>query len=194
MDYSALTGIMAFLRKAENLKNTLRSAYTSNGRRESSAEHSWRLCLLVLATGGFFEGIDVGKLLRLAVVHDLGEAVSGDISAVDQTAAIGKSELERHGMLEICADLPPDLQIELLSLWDEYEAASTPEARIIKGLDKLETIAQHNQGKNPPEFDYEFNLAYGQEYMDFHPLLRQIRDILDGETRRKAAVADSPEN
>ena len=69
------------MRKAENLKNTLRSAHTSNARHESSAEHSWRLCLLVLVIGRFFEGIAVNKLLRPAVIHDLGEAVSGDIPA-----------------------------------------------------------------------------------------------------------------
>jgi len=89
-------------------------------------------------------------------------------------------------MCELCSDLPPDLKTEMLALWDEYEAASTPEAKIIKGLDKLETIIQHNQGKNPLDFDYEFNLAYGQEYMGFHPLLAQVREILDRETHAKA--------
>lgn len=187
MKQTILTSILAFMRKTENLKNTLRSSHTSNGRHESSAEHSWRLCLLVLTMGRFFEGIDADKLLRMAVVHDLGEAVSGDIPATRQQGAPDKSEQERRGMCELCADLPPELQADLLALWDEYEAGSTPEARIIKGLDKLETIAQHNQGRNPPEFDYAFNLAYGQDYMDAHPLLRRMRDILDEETRMNSA-------
>ncbi len=186
MDHNMLAGIIVFMRKAENLKNTLRSAHTSNGRHESSAEHSWRLCLFVMVISKFFDGIDADKLLRLAVIHDLGEAVCGDIPAIHQIASTGKATVERLGMCELCADLPPDLQAELLALWDEYDTASTPEARIIKGLDKLETISQHNQGRNPPDFDYAFNLAYGQEYMDFHPLLKQIRAILDGETRIRA--------
>lgn len=191
MDHTTLTGILSFMRKAENLKNTLRSAHTSNGRCESSAEHSWRLCLFVLVIGKFFEGINTDKLLKLAVVHDLGEAISGDIPAIHQSATPGKSDMERQGMRELCSDLPPDLKTELLALWDEYEDASTPEAQIIKGLDKLETIIQHNQGKNPPDFDYEFNLAYGQEYMGFHSLLTQVREILDKETQAKACGSES---
>lgn len=180
MDYSMVTGILSFLRKAENLKNTLRSAHTSSGRCESSAEHSWRLCLLVLVMGKFFEDIDADKLLRLAVIHDLGEAVCGDVPAIEQSGVRNKAELERQGMHDLCIDLPCALKAEL---WEEYETARTQEARIVKGLDKLETIAQHNQGKNTPEFNYTFNLSYGQEYMDFHPLLKQIREILDTETR-----------
>lgn len=186
MDNDTLIGIISFLDKAENLKNTLRSAHTSNGRHESSAEHSWRLCLFVMIVSRFLDDIDADKLLRLAVIHDLGEAVSGDIPAIEQEAMPDKSMLERKGMCELCADLPPDVRAELLALWDEYDAASTPEAQIIKGLDKLETIAQHNQGINPPEFNYEFNLAYGVEYTNSHPLLNKIRDILDQETRMKA--------
>ncbi len=186
---NTLVGIIAFMRKAENLKNTLRSAHTSQGRQESSAEHSWRLGLLALVMGGFFEGADMLRLLQLALVHDLGEAVSGDIPAVLQDGAPDKQEQERQGLCELCADLPSPLQAQMLALWDEYEAAATPEARVIKALDKMETIAQHNQGRNPPAFDYAFNLAYGQEYMDFHPSLRQLRDMLDKETKMRAKEA-----
>lgn len=178
-------GILEFLRKAENLKNTLRSAHTTKGRHESTAEHSWRLSLLVLIIASNFEGINRERLLKLAIVHDLGEAVCGDIPAVLQSDITEKSVLEREGMSTLCADLPFDLQAELLELWDEYEGASTPESCIIKALDKLETIIQHNQGENPASFNYAFNLEYGQEYMDYHPLLRQLRDILDIETKEK---------
>lgn len=191
MDCSMVTGILSFLRKAENLKNTLRSAHTSSGRCESSAEHSWRLCLLVLVVGKFFENIDADKLLKLAVIHDLGEAVCGDVSAVERSGVSNKSELERQGMHDLCIDLPCTLKNDLLALWEEYETARTQEARIVKGLDKLETIAQHNHGKNPPEFNYAFNLSYGQEYMGFHPVLKQIREILDTETRIKSVKQEN---
>src|SRR3712207_8775567 len=52
----------------------------------------------------------------------------------------------------------------IVGLWDEYESARSREAAIAKGLDKLETILQHTQGRNPPDFDYAFNLGYGQRY------------------------------
>ena len=186
MGQERIMNILAFLRKAENLKNTLRSAHTTNGRQESTAEHSWRLSLLVLVFARDFEGINIERLLKLAIVHDLGEAVCGDIPAVHQSGIANKSILEREAMSNLCVDLPVDLQAELLDLWDEYEGGRSPESRIIKGLDKIETIIQHNQGKNPETFDYAFNLGYGQEYMDSHPLLRQIRYFLDEETKVKA--------
>ena len=75
---------------------------------------------------------------------------------------------------------------EIVHLWDEYEAAVTPEARIAKALDKQETIMQHNQGRNPSSFDYAFNLGYGSKYTADHPLIVEIRRILDEETSSRA--------
>ena len=74
----------------------------------------------------------------------------------------------------------------MVELWDEYEEAASPEAKLAKGLDKLETILQHNQGKNPPDFDYRFNLNYGKNYTAGHPLVTSIRTILDRETEVRA--------
>ena len=66
------------------------------------------------------------------------------------------------------------------------EAAATPEARLAKALDKLETVMQHNQGQNPPGFDYAFNLGYGRKYTDGHPLIEAMRAAVDRETRARA--------
>lgn len=68
-------------------------------------------------------------------------------------------------------------------------AASSPEAIIAKGLDKLETILQHNQGENPVDFDYAFNLGYGQRQTSAHPLLAEIRTLLDDETKERAQAS-----
>jgi putative hydrolase of HD superfamily len=81
-----------------------------------------------------------------------------------------------------------------MALWEEYENAMSPEARIVKGLDKLETILQHNQGINPPGFDYAFNLGYGQKHKGSHPLLLQIRALLDADTRGRHASSASGSN
>jgi putative hydrolase of HD superfamily len=83
------------------------------------------------------------------------------------------------------------MQREITELWDEYEAAKTPEARLAKALDKLETIMQHTQGKNPEAFDYRFNLAYGRDHTAGSPLIAQVRAILDAETERLAKEADA---
>ena len=79
-----LDGILEFLRATERLKVVTRSAYTSDGNRESVAEHSWRLCLMALVLRGEFPEVDLGKLLAMCVVHDLGEAIGGDVPAPEQ--------------------------------------------------------------------------------------------------------------
>jgi putative hydrolase of HD superfamily len=192
-----LHGTLTFLREAERLKSVLRSAYTSTGQQESTAEHSWRLCLMAMVFEGEFTGLDFGRILKLCVLHDLGEALHGDIPAVQQDQSPNKSALERADLQTLMQPLPLALSDGFLALWDEYENASSPEARIVKGLDKLETILQHNQGENPPGFDYAFNLDYGQKYMGAHPLLAQIRALLDADTRARhasaTAAASAPE-
>ena len=188
-----LHGILAFLRGAERLKTVTRSGWTSAGQPESVAEHTWRLCLLALVLGPRFPGVRMERLLRICIVHDLGEAIGGDIPAPVQAErarsapdAGGKSAQERRDLLELLAPLPDESRAEIVALWDEYEDARTPEARLAKGLDKLETILQHTQGKNPPDFDYRFNLGYGRQYTADDPLLAAMRALLDEETERRA--------
>jgi putative hydrolase of HD superfamily len=183
MSPNELQGSLTFLREAERLKGVLRSAYTSTGQQESTAEHSWRLCLMAMVFEGEFTGLDFGKVLKLCVLHDLGEALHGDVPAVQQDQNPNKSELERADLQTLMQTLPASISDVFMSLWEEYENASSPEARIVKGLDKLETILQHNQGDNPTGFDYGFNLDYGQKHMGAHPLLSQIRALLDMDTR-----------
>jgi putative hydrolases of HD superfamily len=130
-------------------------------------------------------GIDLSRLLRMCLIHDLGEAIGGDVPAPAQTPEAGKAARERGDLLELTASLPPALAAEIVELWDEYEAAASPEARLAKGLDKLETILQHTQGSNPADFDYAFNLAYGQRYTAADPVLAALRARLDEETARR---------
>ena len=184
-----LAGILEFLRSAERLKNVHRSAWTSEGQPESVAEHSWRLCLMAVVLSGYFDAIDVARLLKMCIIHDLGEAISGDIPAVKQDASAPKSGAERLDLLQLVAPLPQRARAEIIALWDEYEAAASPEAKIAKALDKLETIMQHNQGANPADFDYRFNLTYGERFTRDHPVIVAIRAVLDAETAAKSGSA-----
>ncbi|MBY0490444.1 MAG: HD domain-containing protein [Gemmatimonadaceae bacterium] len=186
IDPAELHGILTFLRRAEALKMTTRTSWTSDGAPETVASHTWRLCLMAMVLAPCVPGIDLGKLLRICVVHDLGEAIGGDISAVLQAGVPSKAAQERADLLELTKELPVSLRDELVALWDEYESASSPEARLAKGLDKLETILQHNQGAMPAGFDFRFNLGYGATYTSSEPALRQVREVLDGETERRA--------
>jgi putative hydrolases of HD superfamily len=195
MTADELSGVLDFLRASERLKATHRSAYTSEGQQESVAEHTWRLCLMAMVLAPEFPGVDFARLVKICLVHDLGEAVGGDVPAPEQArrlaagVATGKGKDERRDLLTLLQPLPSALQAEIAELWDEYEAAKTPEARLAKALDKLETIMQHTQGKNPLHFDYAFNLDYGREHTAGQALIVEIRAILDAETARLAKEA-----
>lgn len=188
MDADERAGVLAFLRRAERLKDTVRSAHTSAGRPESVAEHTWRLCLMAVVLGPYYPAVDFGRLLRMCIIHDLGEALHGDIPAPLQQG--DKSGAERDDLWTLTEPLPPERRDEIRALWEEYEAARTPEARLAKAFDKLETLLQHTQGKNPPDFDYRFNLTYGRDYTRGDPLIEALREALDAETERRAREAE----
>jgi putative hydrolase of HD superfamily len=193
MTEGELDGLLKFLRDAERLKNVRRSAYTSDGHQESVAEHSWRLTLMATLLAREFPDVDVARLIRMCIVHDLGEAIGGDIPAPEQARRVsegaleGKSAAERRDLLTLLEPLPTSMRDDILSLWDEYEGAETLTARLAKALDKLETILQHTQGLNPPGFDYEFNLLYGRKHTESPPLIAAIRAILDRATEARAS-------
>jgi putative hydrolase of HD superfamily len=191
IDPGRLEGMIDFLQSASALKDTLRTGRTASGRRESTADHSWRLCLLAMLLADDLEGLDLVRLLQLCVVHDLAEAVTGDVPAPDQAAADGRKERERDALRLLCAPLQEDLQRRIEDLCAEYDAGCTPESVMAKGLDKIETMLQHLLGANPPGFDYRFNLTYGRRITDRHPVLRQIRSSLDSQMRRRIE-ADPP--
>jgi putative hydrolases of HD superfamily len=197
MNASELAGVLGFLRGAERLKLVSRSSFTSEGDPESVADHSWRLCLMALVLRHRFPEVDFGRVLEICVVHDLGEAIGGDVPAPEQARRLaagspGKAEAERRDLLTLLEPLPEVPRRELLALWDEYEAGETTEAQMAKALDKLETILQHNQGKNPEGFDYRFNLAYGERFTASPPDVRAIRQELDRETSALADAAEAP--
>lgn len=181
MDETEARARLDFLEKAEALKDTLRSGFTGAGRREDTASHSWRLCLWLVTFADAFEGLDLARALSMAVVHDLPEAVVGDTPATEERA--DKQEVERAGLAELSAALTPERRAALRALWEEYEAGESLEARVVKGLDKLETILQHTQGANPPGFDHSFNLHYGRAQTDAHPILALLRELVDERTR-----------
>jgi putative hydrolase of HD superfamily len=181
-----LDGVLRFLRATERLKTVTRSGHTSAGSPESVAEHTWRLALMAMVLYGRAPDVDLARLLKMCLVHDLGEAVGGDVPAPAQAAAPGKAARERADLLGLVASLPDEVGREIVALWDEYEAADSREARLAKGLDKLETILQHTQGDNPADFDYAFNLEYGRRYTGTDPLLRALRARLDEATARRA--------
>lgn len=179
--YMEIEKYVAFIKRAEGLKSVVREAWTSSGRHESTAEHSWRLALLTGLLAPAFQ-VDLGKALMMCLVHDLGELYMGDVSAASLPDEAWKHAAEERDVKRVLSVLPEESRSGLLALWKEYNDCSSTEARLVKALDKAETIIQHNQGENPPDFDYKFNLTYGRQYFSDNPLLLKLRELLDTDT------------
>lgn len=188
-----LDRIIDFINEAEGLKSVERTAWTAAGRRESTAEHSWRLALLAGLLLGRYPDLDGQRVLLLCLCHDLGERYDGDVSAALQTDAGEKHAREREAVEYLASLLPEGDRDRIVGLWQEYDRGQTPEARLVKALDKAETILQHNQGDNPPDFDYDFNLTYGAAYFQGDPLLEQLRQRLDRDTENRMENSASPD-
>src|SRR5258705_7026391 len=114
MRYDDLIGSLDFIAAAERLKDVERSGWTSAGRRDTVAGHSWRLSLLALALHHELPGVDLGRLLSLCIIHDLGEAIHGDIPAPAQQGQPDKSAAERADFVQLVAPLPPAARAELI--------------------------------------------------------------------------------
>src|SRR3954447_2184239 len=120
MESDELDGILTFLRGAERLKTVVRSGWTSAGQPESVAEHTWRLCLMAMVLYGSHPAIDLARLLKMCLIHDLGEALGGDVPAPLQQVGSPKAGKERADLQALIASLPRDRQSEIENLWDEY--------------------------------------------------------------------------
>jgi putative hydrolase of HD superfamily len=186
MSPEAAAGVLAALRLAGRLKDQARSGLLASGRAEGVAEHSWRVALLGLLLAEELAPVDLGRLLALALVHDLGEALSGDVPAPRQAGDAGeRAAREARDVAAVFAPLPEAARGRLLALWSEAAAAQTREARLLKGLDRLETLTTHTDAEQAPGFDHGFNLGYGRAWTEGEPAFAALRALLDAATRER---------
>ena len=173
------------LRVAERLKDTTRHCYTSGGRHESVAEHSWRMTLMAYLVADAFPQADLLKLLKMCLIHDLGECFTGDIPAFDKTEE--HEELEERLLGEWIDTMPEPIRSEWKVLFAEMNARQTLEAKIFKALDNLEAVIQHNESDISTWLDkeYEMNLTYGYDRVAFSEYLTAVRDEVKADTIRK---------
>lgn len=176
--------LMNFLHAIEKMKCNTRHCWTSTGRHESVSEHSYRLALMAFLLRDSLPGADMDRVLRMCLVHDWGEAVTGDIPSFEKTAADEATEDEAVSALT--ARLPGQRE-ELDALFAELTALETPEARIYKALDKLEAVISHNESPLSTwlEQERELNLSYGEEECAPFPFLAELRLLARLETEEK---------
>ena len=183
--------VLEILHVAERLKCNTRHCDTSTGRRESVAEHSWRLCLfaMLLEQEPEFRSLDTGRVLRMCLIHDLGETFTGDIPAFSKSA---QDEGREQALYEDwIAQFPPANRAQFQALLAEMTALATPEAKLHKALDKLEAVIQHNEASLDSWLPLEYDLqrTYGQEAVEFSPYLRALKAEIDRWTEEKIAAA-----
>ena len=182
--------LLRVLHTAERLKDETRHCYTSGGRHESVAEHSWRLALMALFLRDEFPTLDIDRVIRMCLIHDLGECFTGDIPSFLKSG--GDEERERSALEAWVASLPAPYSVELKTLYAEMDALETDEARLYKALDKLEAVIQHNESDIATWLprEYELNLTYADENVAFSDYLKRLREEIRRETRDKIAAAE----
>lgn len=191
MSQHNLEKVFNFLKIAEKLKSTLRYNVTTGGRKESSADHSWRVALMVfvLAEELNLEHLDIEKCIKLALVHDLPEAITGDIDAVliaeGKASKRDKQKQEINAMQGIKNTLPGQVGAGICDLWQEYERCSTKEARHVKAVDKLETLTQlvevGYETYDKPEFIANYADKAVRDFPDLKTVLKIIKKKLRAE-------------
>ena len=179
--------LLEILSVAEKLKCVTRHCDTTSGRRESVAEHSWRLALMAMLVGDEFPELDLNKVIRMCIIHDLGESFTGDIPAFDKSSNHRILEQQRlHGWIET---FPEPAKTQFEQLLAEMNAMETDEARLYKALDNLEAVIQHNESDISTwlPLEYDLQLTYGADKVGFSPYLQRLKAELDDWTRQKIA-------
>jgi putative hydrolase of HD superfamily len=131
---------MRFIIEADKLKEIFRQTLVTQSRRaENSAEHSWHfaLMIIVLAEHSNHQPLDVLRILKMVLIHDLVEIDAGDTFAYDTKNLADQHEREARAADRIFGLLPPDQTTEFRALWDEFEAQATPEAKFAAACDRF---------------------------------------------------------
>ena len=174
-----------FLNTIEKLKCNTRHSWTSSGRQESVAEHSWRLAVMAMLCADEYPQLDMNKVIKMCLIHDFGEAITGDIPAFLKTE---QNEREEDLVVtKLLSALPDGLQKELQGLFDEMNAKETPEAKLFKSLDNLEALVSHNEADLSTWIprEYEENLTYGQKNCEWSDWVKVLREELRKDSIQK---------
>jgi len=151
-DNDRLAQQIRFVVEIDKLKQILRQTWLTDGtRRENDAEHSWHVAVMAILLSEYAADpeVDLLRVLKMVLVHDLVEIDAGDTFVYDDEAARDKAEREQRAADRIFELLPGDQGKELRLIWEEFEARVTPEARFAAALDRLQPILHnyYTQGK-----------------------------------------------
>lgn len=177
--------LLRFLETLSALKDTPRHCKTPAGNPETVAAHSWRIAVMALLLTNEMPDVDMGKVIRMCLIHDFGEAITGDIPSFRKTK---QDESNEDRLLrQFVATLPAPEADMLNALYDEMDAQQTQEARLYKLLDKLEAVISHNESdiRTWIPLEYELNRTYAVELSRQFPFTEALRAQMLAETEAK---------
>ena len=177
--------LINFVGLVEKLKCNTRHSWTTSRRKESVAEHSYMLALMAYLVKDDFPEADINKVIVMCLLHDLGEAVLGDVKAFEKTE---KDEiLEERAIKTLLKELPEKQEKEMTALFQEMKEMETLEAKLCKGLDKMEAVLQHNEAPIDTwlPLEYDLQLSYGEAEVAFSSYLTALKEQLNKDTKRK---------
>ena len=177
--------LLETLHTINRLKDTTRHCYTPGGRHESVAEHSWRTTLMAYLMFDEFPDIDINKVIKMCLIHDLGECFTGDIPTFIKTDS--DREVEDSLLNQWVKSLPTELSEDIAELYKEMDAQETKEAKLYKSLDKLEALIQHNESPIDTwsENEFELNKTYAFDTVAFSSWLTELREAILEDTIKK---------
>ncbi len=174
---------LAFILEIDKLKQILRRtrllhAEEELGRFENTAEHSWHITLMAVVLAEHSnEAVDLGKVIRMLLVHDLVEIDAGDTPAFGEQGS--KAELEAAGAARVFGLLPEDQGEEFLALWREFEGRATAESRYANAIDRLLPSFQNIDNRGGSWQDFGVSRAKAEA---------RLSPIREGSTALWAAV------
>ena len=155
---------VAFIKEIDKVKYILRQSKLFNSnRRENDAEHSWHLAVMAIVLAEHSEKpINLLKVLKMLLIHDIVEIDAGDTFVYDTTKDHNNTEEELAAAQRIFGILPEEQTEELITLWEEFEAAETNEAKFAKSMDRFEPLLQSatNNGGTWVEHDVPYHKVY----------------------------------
>lgn len=194
-----LESILKVLTLAERLKFELRHSYTSSGRQESVAEHSWRMSLMaVLIEPLLPRKVDTARLLKMIIIHDLVEAEAKDVSALDvlrnPQIKILKAERERKAIENLKDSLINTNGQEIYDLFYEFENKETYESKVANAFDKLEVQLQHNHADISTWEEIEYDMTFMMDkHTEFDETITLLKKLIEdeGDLKMKSAGIDT---
>lgn len=177
--------LLDILSVTERLKDAVRHCYTSGGRRESVAEHSWMMTVMAFFMRDEFPDADMDKVIEMCIIHDLGEAFTGDIPTFEKTKEDEKREEDL--LSDWIKALPSGYAEKMQLLYEEMEEQNTQEAKIYKAIDKLEALIQHNMSDLSTWLPLEYDLqkTHGNDKVGFSEYMKELRAEVLKDTLKK---------